>query len=174
MKVKILISILLVLIAINLGTIGTYVYLQIFRGKEKPEWKRPHTSRDFRPPRVEMNLNQEQRQRLRQLLKEFQQENEKTRQEIWALEKDLFVLLEQDSVSLTEIKMNLQKISERRLKLMEAAVSKMIKAKSFLHPEQQKRFFDFIMESRPPLPPPDRPFPHTGRPGGNHDIFPDN
>lgn len=174
MKVKILISILLVLIAINLGTIGTYVYLQIFRGKEKPEWRRPHITRDFRPPRVEMNLNPAQRQQLHQLLKEFQQENEKTRQEIWELEKDLFVLLGQDSVSQPEIKINLQKISERRLKLMEAAVTKMIKAKSFLHPEQQKRFFNFIMESRPPLLPGDRPFPRISRPGGGHDIFPNN
>jgi uncharacterized membrane protein len=96
-----------------------------------------------------MRLDREQRHQLRNLLREFQQENTDIRNEIWELERTTFDLLQQENIPQNQVNENLKKLSDYRLKLMTAAVEKMIKAKSFLNPEQQKHFFDFIMESRP-------------------------
>jgi Spy/CpxP family protein refolding chaperone len=152
MKIKILIGILLVLIVINLGTIGTYLYLQLNRTKNIPRWdqsRRPPFPSDHRS---EMNLNKQQRHQLRNLLQEFQRENEDIRNQIWELERTTFDLLQQENIPQNQVDLNLKQLSDYRLKLMTAAVEKMIKAKSFLNPEQQKHFFDFIMESRPAPP----------------------
>lgn len=152
MKIKILIGILLVLIAINLGTIGTYLYLQLNRDKNIPHWdqsRRSHFPPNHRP---EMKLDKQQRHQLRNLLQEFQQENQDIRNQIWELERTTFDLLQQENIPQNQVNQNLKQLSDYRLKLMTAAVEKMIKAKSFLNPEQQKHFFDFIMESRPAPP----------------------
>lgn len=149
MKIKILIGILLVLIVINLGTIGTYLYLQSTRDRNFPHWdqnRRPPFPPSHRP---EMKLDREQRHQLRNLLQEFQQENKDIRNQIWELERTTFDLLQQENIPQNQVNENLKQLSDYRLKLMTAAVEKMIKAKSFLNPEQQKHFFDFIMESRP-------------------------
>jgi len=170
MKIKILIGVLLVLIAINLGTIGTYLYLQLNRDKN-PHWNQSRVP-PFRPDhRPEMRLDKKQRQQLRTLLMEFQQENQESRNQIQELEGNTFELLQAEKVPVDQINQNLKQLSDLRLKLMEAAVEKMIKVKSFLNPEQQKRFFDFIMESRPaipfgPRPQPGGPRPDASQPGG--------
>jgi Spy/CpxP family protein refolding chaperone len=152
MKIKILIGILLVLIVINLGTIGTYLYLQSTRDRNIPRWdqnRRPPFHPNHRP---EMKLDRKQRHQLRNLLREFQQENKDIRSRIWELERTTFDLLQQKNIPQDQVNQNLKELSEYRLKLMTAAVEKMIKAKSFLTPEQQKPFFDIIMESRPAPP----------------------
>lgn len=152
MKIKILIGILLVLIAINLGTIGTYLYLQLNRDKNIRHWdqsRRSHFPPNHRP---EMKLDKQQQHQLQNLLQEFQQENQDIRNQIWELERTTFDLLQQENIPQNQVNQNLKQLSDYRLKLMTAAVEKMIKAKSFLNPEQQKHFFDFIMESRPAPP----------------------
>jgi Spy/CpxP family protein refolding chaperone len=170
MKIKILIGVLLVLIVINLGTIGTYLYLQLSRDKNPP-WSQTRQRSFPHDQRPEMKLDKQQRQQLRNLLMEFRQENQETRSQIRELERITFDLLQKENVPVSQINQNLKQLSDQRLKLMEAAVEKMIKAKSFLNPEQQKRFFDFIMESRPAIPAgprsqPGGPQPAAPQPGG--------
>jgi hypothetical protein len=44
---------------------------------------------------------------------------------------------------------NLQELSDIRLQIMQRAIKKMINAKSFLTPEQQRHFFKAMTFSRP-------------------------
>ena len=59
-----------------------------------------------------------------------------------------------------EVDQKLAEISDIRRQIMQKAIKKMIKAKSFLTPEQQEQFFNAITHLRPGM--------HEGRrfPGG--------
>lgn len=160
MKIKLLITALILLIAINLGTLGSYLYIQFFK-TEKPSptemFRRPHFPPGGRP---DLGLKKEQRDQLRNLLMEFIHETESLRSQVMELEQKIFLLMQQTPAPVDTVDRMLQEISDIRLQLMQRAIKKMIYAKSFLTPEQQHHFFKAMTFSRPGM--------HEGRrfPGG--------
>jgi len=166
MKIKLLIAALVLLIAINLGTLGSYLYVQYFKPK-KPSpvemFGRPHFPAERRP---DLGLKKEQREKLRNLLMEFAEETQSLRRQVMELEQETFLLMQQTPVPMDTVDQRLQEISDIRLQIMKKAIKKMIHAKSFLTPEQQHHFFKAITFLRPGL--------HEGRrPSGGRPPKPD-
>ncbi|HQU71427.1 MAG TPA: periplasmic heavy metal sensor [Calditrichia bacterium] len=163
MKIKVLIGILVVLIVVNLATIGSFLF---YRFGPREHGFRP-------PPMVEggpEQLSREQRRELFKLLREFGDETENLREEITELEKKLFELLQQENIPEAAVDSTLREIQERRLAMSKFAIQKMGVAKTFLTPEQQKRFFSAIIQARSPRPdrfdgPFDRGRPHRDKGG---------
>jgi len=149
MKTKLLITALVLLIAINLGTLGSYLYIQ-FSTPKRPGpaemFGRPHFPPGGRP---DLGLKKEQRKQLRNLLMEFGEETESLRSQVMKFEQETFLIMQQTPVPMEEVDQKLNEISDIRLQIMQRAVKKMISAKSFLTPEQQKHFFEAITFSRP-------------------------
>jgi Spy/CpxP family protein refolding chaperone len=167
MKIKILIGILILLIAINLGTLGSYLYVQFVKGDRAPDFERSPRPPFARPDRSEMRLDREQREKLRDLLGEIYRESMPLRKKLWDVEKHTFELLQQDPAPMEDIDKNLKEIADLRLGMIRIAISKMQKAKTFLTPEQQEHFFKAIMMARPGFGEPGRNMP----PGPPHPDF---
>jgi len=162
MKIKILIGALILLIAINLGTLGSYLYLEYFNKPDVPEWERPPRPH-FRPPdRKEFRLDRNQRKQLGKLLREIHQESQPLRKQLWEAERATFALLQQDTLPVRQIDENLQQMGNLRIQMIRIAILKMQEAKSFLTVEQREHFFNAIMMARPGLPEPGKNM--TGRP----------
>lgn len=142
MKIKVLAGLLVFLIVVNLVTIGSYIYFQLQRPPEPPG------SRE-RPPGPRLELNREQFQQLRQLMGQFMKETRDQQEKIWDLQNEIFELLQQEPVPMTVIDQKLAEITATRLEVSKKATKDMIKAKEFLSPAQQKRFYNLLMQSRP-------------------------
>lgn len=149
MKIKLLIAALVLLIAINIGTLGSYLYFQFFQ--ERPSGISEFRNRPPFPPedRPDLRLDKDQRKQLRILLGEFYQETQPLRKQLLELEQTLFLLMERSPIPMEEIDPKLEEISDIRLQMMRSALNKMMNAKSILTPEQQRYFFKAILLSRP-------------------------
>ncbi len=152
MKIKVLIGVLVFLIAINLGTIGSYIYLRLTNENRKPGNKAFGEFPDMPAERPDLRLNREQRQQLIRLLRDFNEESRETRLQIRELEKEIFQLLQENQVPMKKVEQELKKMSELRLDISQLAIKKMIDAKKFLTTQQQARFFNDIMHERPSIP----------------------
>jgi hypothetical protein len=162
MKIKVLVGILVLLIIVNLATIGTYLYYSI----------RHERAGAGPPPDLMMRLNEEQRLKLADLMRRFDDDTRPVHEKLRGLEDGLLAMFRKEPVSRKSIEMRLKEISDLRLELGKQAAIKMIEAKSFLQPDQEEEFFDAILRSRPDLPRPPgpgmRPHPddvHGLRPG---------
>jgi len=168
MKVKILIGVLLFLIAVNLATIGSYVYFR-FTGpppghlfNRELRGRRPFNRGPGGPP--ELRLNRRQRQQLFKQLSEFRRETQSQRRKINRIERKTFQLIQQDLVPVDSVNANLKEISDIRLEISRHIIKKMIAAKSYLTPKQQHEFYNAIMRARAerpnrPMSPPNSPLP---------------
>lgn len=152
MKVKVLVGVLVFLIALNLGTIGSYVYIQLTGNNHRPGFNKLEELPEPPPHRMELHLNRQQRQQLVSVLRDFDEESRPSRIQIRELEGEVFRYMQEDSVPLEKVEQNLKKMSDLRLKVTQMAVKKMIDAKQFLTPQQQRRFFNSIMRERPEMP----------------------
>lgn len=162
MKVKILIGVLLFLIAVNLATIGSYVYLRFTHDRARTFFNREHLDRRFRDRehRPDLKLTKEQRKQLFSLFQSFRSETDSQRQHIGTLEAQTFQLLQQDPVPMDSVKQNLHKISDIRYDISLHIIQKLMEAKSFLNHDQQHAFYNAIMRARsnhPQAPPPGSP-----------------
>lgn len=151
MKLKVLIGALIFLIALNLATIGSYLYLQ---------WRGPRLTAappEAPPPGAELHLDRAQQQQLRLLLRNFKQEVQPLEHRVQELEEQIFELLQEEPVSREEIEHHLQEISWLRLEISKQMLSKFEETQKFLSPVQQKRFYDLLMRARPAPPAGRRP-----------------
>lgn len=160
MKIKILIGVLLFLIAVNLATIGSYVYLRFSHDHARFPFARERFDRRFRDRdhRPDLHLNAEQRKQLFSLFQSYRSETDSQRQQIGELEGQTFQLLQRDPVPMDTVKQNLQKIADIRYAISLHIIQKLMEAKSFLNPDQQHAFYNAIMRARlnhPKPPPPD-------------------
>ena len=164
MKVKILVGILVLLITINLGTLGSYLYFRWIHIDRTPPAGARFRSSFERPERSKIKLEREQRVQLRQLLGDYHNESDSLRKEMWETENELFSLLHQTRIPMDSVNAALEKISDIRLRISQLAVKKMIAAKSFLTLEQQRHFFNMILQSRPDRPQEGHGFPRRHDP----------
>lgn len=152
MKTKVLVGVLLFLIVVNLASIGTYLY-QRYAGPPDGEMGFPRGEMGRAPfSRVQspmMHLNAEQRQQMMELFRTFHEETRDLHQKIRALEEQTFDLLQEESVPMEAVDGNLHQLSNLRLEISRRATQNLIKAKSFLSPEQQRMFYGAITQARP-------------------------
>lgn len=154
MKVKILIGVLLLLIAVNLATIGSYVYLR-FKAPSYPRIvnRMPMMGPRFnrmrgRRPMPMLRLNHNQRQQLFKLLHDFRQETQPERRQIHILERKTFRMMQQNPVPMDSVNENLKQISNVRYEISQKIIKKLMAAKSYLTPRQQHAFYNAIMRAR--------------------------
>src|SRR3989338_9958956 len=119
MKAKILVGVLLFLIAVNIATLGTYLYQRFTDGQGQsfpfgPPEERPGPpfGRQEHPM---MQLAPEQREKMMELMSGFREETSELRQEIMKLESTTFELLQGDAVPVEKVDNNLRRLSELRL-----------------------------------------------------------
>ncbi len=175
MKLKILIGALIFLIAVNLATIGSYLYLQ---------WRAPRFTAappEALPPGPELRLDRAQQQQLRMLLRDFKQEVQPLERRVQELEERIFELLQKEPGNREVIEQHLQEISRLRFEISKRMLAKFEETREFLSPVQQKRFYDLLMRARPAppagrgpafrrgpaTPPHPAPFPDEGPVDGN-------
>jgi uncharacterized membrane protein len=144
MKLKIIISILILLIIVNLGIIGSYIYFQFV--KTEPIY--PSRTEKYRVDhrRSELKLNRNQRKQLRKLLRELEKDTEELKLRLHTLEKDAFALLSLDSIPQDKFDQKLKEINELRFTISQKSFQKMIEAKEALSYEQQQHFFRALIQ----------------------------
>lgn len=146
MKLKILIGILVVLILINLGTIGTYLYYQVLRAPE--EMVSP--GRMGPPPEISRwlhDLNEEQKSEIREMQQALRVEIGPLVEQVRQLRKDTFGLLMQDSIPWARVEANLLQISQLHFQIEKLTLKSLISMRDKLPPEQRGKFIRFIAES---------------------------
>jgi uncharacterized membrane protein len=151
MKLKILLGVLVFLIVLNLATIGTFLYLHFTRPAPPPflaTEMEPESAGPMRPPRLR-HFPPEQRKELVGLLEEFRNETSALRLRAMDLEGEAFDLMQKDPFPAARVDSLLREISATRLEISRTAVRKLVKAKTILPPEEQRIFFDAILQARP-------------------------
>ncbi|MBP2680888.1 MAG: hypothetical protein H6Q78_751 [Candidatus Krumholzibacteriota bacterium] len=152
MKLKVLVGALVFLIVLNLATIGTFLYMHFTRPELPPMADGPgfpprdHAS--MRKPWLH-RLPSENREALVGLLDELRSETEDLRTKMRDLEDGVFDLMQSDPVPVARVDSLLAEISHTRLEIARIASRKLIEAKGVLPPEEERFFFDAILESRP-------------------------
>lgn len=148
MKLKILISILILLIIVNLATLGSYVY---FKAKEEsrtfaayPPFPGNIPQENFIPPRLD--LNREQRERFLELKRKFEGETKNLWQEVGKLREEILTEMQKDSFSMDRIEDKLEKIAQLRLEIEKRGIQNLTEAREFLTPPQRQHLFNFLME----------------------------
>jgi uncharacterized membrane protein len=158
LKVKLLIGVLVALIVLNLATIGSFVYMRWKTPRADWESGAPQASRvnrvmpappDSPAPPAPFRLSGNERRQLMTLLSEFRAETLELREKIHEDENRAFELLQTEQIPRAEVDSLLEEISRARLQMGQLAVDKLIESKAYLSPQQQQRFFDSILQTRP-------------------------
>jgi Spy/CpxP family protein refolding chaperone len=130
-------------LALNLGTIGTFVYQ---RHQDQQE-KAAATAKPPLPLRSlwrELNLDNSQRQALRGLFPEHHRRVSEIRQELSQKRQELFNLIQDDNTPMTSIRAKVKEISALQGSLEEEMVRFMLAFKKNLTPSQQAAFLSKV------------------------------
>jgi uncharacterized membrane protein len=158
MKIKILVGVLVVLIVLNLATVGSYVYLRWvkppfreFPGFERPEMPRMH-------PR--MRLDSKQREKMQGMRMKFFESVQPDQKRIGELRNEIFEMIQQDNVDTTAIDRKLGEIADLHKKIEMKAIEMLVRSRTFLSPQQ----FEFLYRMLDARPGGERPEPGMRRP----------
>ena len=168
MKVKTLVGALIFLIVLNIGVVGTIVYLHV-TDQRPPISRFFEGSPRFDPPFAQQmeeveRLTPEQRQQLIQMFQSFRQKIEPIHQEVEVLEQRLVeILASSDSTDTGEVRRIMRQIAELRLEIGGHVLDNLQQAKTFLSEEQQRVFIRRIISAGPPSRMEGPPFPGTPR-----------
>ncbi len=130
-------------LALNLGTISTFIYLRYQDQAQKVAQETP-------PPMAmhtlwgTLNLDQEQRQAVRGLFPEHRAKVRELRQELFQKRRELFDLIKAENPALAAVQGKVQEISGLQGKLEEELVRFLLEFKKRLRPEQTTAFLDQI------------------------------
>ena len=143
MKRDWLIYLVMFSLALNLGTIGTIVYLrsqdqqQLAAGPAPPPLPMKSLWR-------ELKLDESQRQTLRRLFPEHHQKVKAVRQELTQKRQELFDLMKAESTPWSAIQAKVQEISTLQGSLEEEMARFMLEFKKDLNPEQHAAFLNLV------------------------------
>lgn len=143
MKRDWLIYLVIFSLALNLGTIGTIVYLRY-------QDNRAQIAGPASPPLPmrslwrELKLDDSQRQALRRLFPEHHQKVKAVRQELAQKRQELFDLIKGDSTPWSAIQAKVQEISALQAGLEEEMARFMLEFKKNLNPEQHAAFLNLV------------------------------
>jgi len=140
-----LIYLLMFSLALNLGTIGTIVYLRYQDQQKQAAGPAPS------PPPLpmkslwrELNLDESQRQTLRRLFPEHHQKVTAGRQELTQKRQELFDLIKVESTPWSAIQAKVREISALQGSLEEEMARFMLEFKKNLNPEQHAAFLNLV------------------------------
>jgi Spy/CpxP family protein refolding chaperone len=132
-------------LALNLGTIGTIVYLRYQDQQKLAAGPAPP------PPPLpmkslwrELKLDESQRQTLRRLFPEHHQQVKAVRQELTQKRQELFELMKAESTPWSAIQAKVQEISTLQGNLEEEMARFMLEFKKNLNPEQHAAFLTLL------------------------------
>ena len=149
MKIKVLIGILVFLIVLNLATIGTWVYLHVFKSpiprapRVERLLQRPLWSMRRRPPLED--LTPEQRQQLGNLFREMRRQKQPVEKRLREIHLRLREALLDTTVTEDSLRSLLDSLVTLQRQLNEITIEHFLKARHFLTPEQQKRIFRHLL-----------------------------
>jgi Spy/CpxP family protein refolding chaperone len=106
----------------------------------------------FRPPFMERGphgLESEEREQFMTLIHDFRDETRDLRDRAVELEEEIVEQMQRERVDRAAVDSLLKEVSAVRLEISERATDKMIDAKEFLTPRQQKMFYRAILGARP-------------------------
>ncbi|NOX35941.1 MAG: hypothetical protein GXO78_00235 [Calditrichaeota bacterium] len=142
MKLKVIVGILVFLIAVNLATLGSYIY---YRWQEQKQMNRFQelVGRDgmlHRPgrrgPIPRIRLKPDQKQQLRHLMQNLQRQLAPDYQEMQQYQEKVFQALVADRPQLDSIQHYLKAIQDIQFRIKWATVRQLQQARSFLSEEQ--------------------------------------
>jgi Spy/CpxP family protein refolding chaperone len=143
MKTRLLVGALLFLIVVNLATLGTYLVHQFRQLSDLPMGP----GRGGPPELAE--LPQEKRMQVMDLMRSVHTQAMEKEKEIQTVEDSIATLLLNDPVSADRVNTLLRRSAELKYEISSIAVQRLIQAKAFLTPEQQRLLFRAILEARP-------------------------
>jgi len=145
MKIKSIVIFLVILLILNLATLGTILYYQFY----------PHHKRIFSSERErykkghgfpgKLILTPDQRTKFRQLQKKLRSEIRPLMKESWEIRQEVLNLLQQEPVPWEEIQARQKQISEIRNQIEMKTIRNIQEAKEFLTPAQQKALFKLLI-----------------------------
>ena len=133
MKIRILIGALVILIVLNLATLGSYVYFRWVTPQHCEMPPLPHDRKFFRMP---MQFNEQQRQQLFELRDKFREKVEPYHHQIFELQKQISRQITIEEADTTVIYGNIKEISDLRTQIEKEAVQMLLHSREFLSPEQ--------------------------------------
>lgn len=139
MKRDWLIYLLMFSLALNLGTIGTIVYLR-YQDHQQPAADPPPMKSLWR----ELKLDDSQHQTLRRLFPEHHQKVKAVRQELSQKRQELFDLIKAETTPWSAIQAKVQEISALQGSLEEEMARFMLEFRKNLNPEQQAAFLNLV------------------------------
>ena len=143
MKRNWLFYLLMFSLALNLGTIGTIVYLR-YQDQQKLAAGSASPPLPMRALWRELKLDEPQRQTLRRLSPEHHQKVKAFRQELAQKRQELFDLIKVDVTPWTAIQAKIQEISALQGSLEEEMARFMLEFKKNLTPEQHAAFLNLL------------------------------
>jgi len=133
-------------LALNLGTIGTIIYL---RSQDHQKLAAGPGPLPPMPPRAlwrELKLDESQRQTLRRLFPEHHQKVKAVREELTQTRQELFELMKAESTPWSAIQGKIQEISTLQGGLEEEMARFMLEFKKHLNPEQHAAFLTLLQK----------------------------
>jgi len=130
-------------LALNLGTIGTIVYLR-YQDQQKLAAGPASPAMPLKSLWRELKLDEPQRQALRRLFPEHHQKVKAVRQELAQKRQELFDLIKAESTPWSAIQAKIQEISALQGSLEEEMARFMLEFKKDLNPEQHAAFLKLV------------------------------
>jgi Spy/CpxP family protein refolding chaperone len=130
-------------LALNLGTIGTIVYLR-YQDPQKLAAGSASPAMPLKSLWRELKLDDPQRQALRRLFPEHHQKVKAVRQELAQKRQELFDLIKAESTPWSAIQAKIQEISALQGSLEEEMARFMLEFKKDLNPEQHAAFLNLV------------------------------
>lgn len=151
MKTKIMVILLVLSLAFNLGIIVTFGYHKLSRRDFRKEFDRAGGYRN-RMQKM-FNLSEEQVRFMEQDREEAQKEIKPIMDELQKKRAELFALLNADNIDNTKVEKLINDIALLQVKIEKNVVSHLIKVRKNLTPEQQEKFKAIIPKGFMKMPP---------------------
>lgn len=160
MKTKIIVILLVLSVAFNLGIIVTFGYHKLSRRDFRKEFDRAGGHRN-RMQKM-FNLSEEQARFMDKDRGEIQKENKPIMDELEKKRTELFTLLNADKVDNTKVEKLINDIALLQVKIEKNVVSHLIKIRKNLTPQQQEKFKTIIPKGFMRMPPEEEKRPPEG------------
>lgn len=138
-------------LALNVGTIGAFVYLR-YQDRQAAAVKEELPPLPFREMWRRLDLDQEQRQTLRQLVPEHRRRVWTLRSELADKRRELFTLLRaSDAPAWPAVQAKIREVSDLQGKLEEEVVEHLLTVQKHLKPEQKAVFVNLLEQRLRPF-----------------------
>jgi ATP-binding cassette subfamily B protein len=138
-----LLYLVIISLALNFGTIGTFAYLR-YQDQKQSLTREPPPPMPMRDLWKKLNLDEGQRQAVRRLFPEHRAKVMELRQALFQKRQELFELLRIETPDMDAIRAKVGEISTLQGKLEEELVRHMLEFRKHLKPEQNAAFLDLV------------------------------